>query len=142
MDKDKETIPKILNERLPEHISHRIYQAMGLVTLNPDGAFEIILDLCNFIADELDKVMNELDRARSIALWHKCPVCNGAGRVIRPSLGTAAEISQTCLVCDGKGIIPELTVLESEQWQQSHKVKMDDKDIQTVSPTIYPTVTG
>lgn len=41
-------------------------------------------------------------------MWQKCPICNGTGN---SSQHYAETVTSTCKVCEGKGIISELTGL-------------------------------
>ena len=52
--------------------------------------------------------------------WQKCPVCNGSG-MIQTYYGY-----NSCHVCGGKGIIPEPTQKEIDDWHnqsEHYKVK-------------------
>jgi hypothetical protein len=53
--------------------------------------------------------------------WQKCPVCNGAGSVLRPhevpgdaTQWSSSSVSHKCQTCGGWGIIPRPVINEAE----------------------------
>lgn len=44
-------------------------------------------------------------------MWQKCPICNGTGIKYPIFQGTSSGLVYNCTVCDGHGIISELTGL-------------------------------
>lgn len=72
-------------------------------------------------------------------MWQKCPICNGTGN---SSQHYAEAVTFTCKVCEGKGIISELTGLPPKGVETFASPKYRNPDGTPVTVEWYNIITS